>query len=114
MTGRWPVRFHADVDEDLRGLPLREKQAMANAVEKLELLGPMLLFPHTSAVRGVDRLRELRLRAGNSPWRALYRRVGAAFVVAAVAPEAVVDRRAFERACAAAIRRLAETEKGVL
>ena len=56
---------------------------MIRAVEKLEAFGPQLGHPHTSAVRGAPRLRELRPRAGRSPWRALYRRVGDVFVIAA-------------------------------
>src|SRR5215475_7578656 len=39
-------------------------------------LGPILPFPHQSAVRGSN-LRELRPRSGRSAWRALYRHVGA-------------------------------------
>ena len=63
-------------------------------------------------VRGADRLRELRPRGGRSPWRALYRRVGSdRFVLAAIAPEAQVDHRRFERAVAQAVARLGELEE---
>ena len=65
-----------------------------NAVRKLEVVGPALGYPHTSDVRGAERIRELRPRAGRSPWRGLYRRVGPdALVIAAIAPEAQVDQR---------------------
>jgi hypothetical protein len=39
--------------------------------------------PHSSAVRGADRHRELRSRGGRSSWRAFYRRLSDVFVVAA-------------------------------
>jgi hypothetical protein len=50
-------------------------------------------------------------RPTGPPWRALYRRVGDAVVVLAVAPEAARDRRGFDRAVAAAERRLREVEE---
>ena len=84
---------------------------MANAVEKLRVHGPVLPYPHSSDVRGADRLRELRPRSGRSPWRAFYRRIGDLFVVGAIAPEANVDRRGFARAVSAAEQRLAEIEE---
>jgi hypothetical protein len=107
----WEVRFHPVATKELARLPPRERAAMLNAVEKLTLFGPALPFPHCSAIQGVERLRELRPRAGRSPWRAFYRRVGGLFVVAAIGPEAGVDKRGFERAAAAAIARLAEVEE---
>lgn len=68
----WEVRFHSDAREERRKLSLQEREAMANAVEKLRVHGPVLPYPHSSDVRGADRLRELRPRSGRSPWRALY------------------------------------------
>jgi hypothetical protein len=62
-------------------------------------------------VQGADRLRELRLRAGRSAWRALYRRVGDVFVIAAIGPEAQADKRGFGRAVTAAQARLALIEE---
>lgn len=85
---------------------------MLSAVEKLAALGPQLRFPRTSAVRGSPGLRELRPRAGRSAWRALYQQVGDALVIAAIAPEAVVDKRGFERACRSAASRLDEIRRG--
>lgn len=79
---------------------------MLNAVEKLRAAGPALPFPHQSGVQGVEKLRELRPRAGRSPWRGFYRRVGDVFVIAAVGPEAESDKRRFDRAAINAISRL--------
>ncbi len=76
----------------------------------LEALGPNLPFPHSSAVKGHDDLRELRPQAGKSPWRPLHRKVGDAFVVAAIGPEAKKDKRGYERACEAAVDRLSLVE----
>lgn len=80
---------------------------MRNAVEKLRAMGVALPFPHQSDVVVAKQLRELRPRAGRSPWRALYRRIGDVFVVGAIAPEASVDRQGFNRAIRAAETRLA-------
>lgn len=84
---------------------------MANAVDKLTVFGPALPFPHSSSLQGAERLRELRPRAGRSPWRAFYRRVGDVLVIAAIGPEAEADKRRFDRAVAAAVTRLAELEE---
>ncbi|MHB8289096.1 MAG: hypothetical protein ACYDEY_07655 [Acidimicrobiales bacterium] len=88
----------------------REKAALINAEAKLATFGPALPYPHGSAVRGADRLRELRPRGGRSRWRALYRQVGDEFVVVAVGPGAEVDPRGFAAACRRAEARLAEME----
>jgi hypothetical protein len=85
---------------------------MINADAKLGAFGPQLGYPHTSAVRGVIGLRELRPRAGRSPFRALYRRMGEVFVVGAIAPEAESDPRGFDRAMRQALHRLASVEEG--
>jgi hypothetical protein len=90
-------------------LPPGEAVAVQHAIEKLEVVGDLLRFPHQSKVQGAD-LRELRPRGGRSPWRALYRRVGDLLVVAAIAPEALVDRQGFQRAIQTAERRLGELD----
>lgn len=54
--------------------------------------------------------RELRPRAGRSPWRAFYARVGERFVIAAIGPEAESNPRSFEQAVALAARRLEEQQ----
>jgi len=103
------VAVHPEAAEELLRLPVGEQVAVRHAIEKLEAVGDQLRFPHQSKVQGSD-LRELRPRGGRSPWRALYRRVGAVLVVGAIAPEALVDPKGFQRAIRAAERRLAEVE----
>jgi hypothetical protein len=99
-----------DHEAELGRIPAAERVAVLNAAEKLEALGPGLGYPHSSAVRDADRLRELRPRAGRSPWRGFYRRFGEVLVLAAVGPEAEADPRGFKRAVLAAEERLAEVE----
>lgn len=107
----WQVLWLPDAQQELAKLPRGERLAVVNAVLKLEALGPMLGYPHSSDVRGADRLRELRPRGGRSQWRAFYRQAGPnVFVVAAVGPEATVDGRRFDRAVTAAEARLDELE----
>lgn len=85
---------------------------MVHALEKLEALGSRLSFPHQSAVKGVPNLRELRPRSGRSRWRAFYRLLGEGFVIAAVGPEANVNRREFNRTVLVAIERLDSLSQG--
>src|SRR5690625_442725 len=92
-------------------LEARERAVLHNAVRKLEALGPDLGYPHSSDVPGADRSRELRPRAGRSAFRALYRQIGGLFVIAAIAPEALHDRKGLDRACHAAETRLGEIEE---
>lgn len=89
-------------------LPPNEQLALDHAVGKLAAVGPALPYPHQSAVQGGQGLRELRPRGGRSRWRALYGRREDTFVIAAVAPEAQIDRRGFDRAVRTACRRLEE------
>lgn len=110
VAGGWPYRYLAEAVAERNALVSKEKAALINAEAKLAALGPNLPFPHSSAVQGADRLRELRPRSGRSPWRALYRQVGAEFVIAAVGPEAQVGPRGFATACQRAEARLAEME----
>lgn len=84
---------------------------MQNAFEKLEVYGDQLPFPHSSRVKGAAQLRELRPRAGQSPWRAFYRRVGDTLVIGAIGPEAHVDPRGFGHAIRAAEARLTRLEQ---
>jgi len=107
----WLVVYVPDAERERETLPANERQALYNAVAKLQAIGPTLGYPHSSAVQGTAGLRELRPRGGRSPWRGLYRQVGERFVIAAIAPEAQHDPRRFKRACAAASRRLEELEK---
>lgn len=96
----WKVVVRPDAEAGLHSLPGRELEAMLNAIDKLIATGPALRFPHQSDVRGVQGVRELRPRQGRSAWRGLYGRVGEVYVVAAIGPEAEVDRRGSDRAAA--------------
>ena len=106
----WTVSLHPLAEVELQRIPATERVAVLNAAQKLEALGPDLGYPHSSAVRDADQLRELRPRAGRSPWRGFYRRFGDVFVLAAVGPEAEADPRGFKRAVMAAEERLEEVE----
>jgi hypothetical protein len=108
----WTVLYLPQAQVERSKLPARERVAVDRAVEKLEALGAQLPYPHSSHVQQADNLRELRPRGGNSPWRALYRKIGDVFVIAAVCPEAQQDRRKFDRGCDDAADRLAELEAG--
>lgn len=107
----WSVRYLPEARVELEALPVVERAAVINAVEKLQALGEVLGYPHSSAVRGAVGLRELRPRSGRSPWRGFYRRIGDVFVIGAVGPEAVHDRRGFDRAVRRAQERLREVEE---
>jgi phage-related protein len=104
------VVYLPDAERERDALPVAERNALYNATAKLEAVGPMLGHPHTSAVQGAPSLRELRPRAGRSPWRALYRQVGDYFVIAAIGPEARQDPPGFSRACTSAVERLDKLE----
>ncbi len=104
----WHVLFHPDARAELDGLPSRERVALLHAVDTLIALGPTLPFPHQSSVQGAEDLRELRPRAGRSAWREFYRRMGDVFVIAALGPEAAVNKRGFDRATQEAVTRLAD------
>jgi hypothetical protein len=106
----WNVVFHPHAEAELTALVAGERTAILHAVDKLSALGPQLPFPHQSHVEGAQGVRELRPRAGRSRWRAFYGQFGEALVIAAIGPEAQVDRRGFERAVAAATARLAEIQ----
>jgi hypothetical protein len=106
----WEVLYLPEAEQELRELPPREQNAVDNAVDKLKALGLALPYPHSSNVQGWEDLRELRPKAGKSPWRPLYRQFGDPFVIAAIGPEAKKDKRGFDRACQHAIDRLAELE----
>lgn len=99
------VYFHPAARAELDALPAAERRAIDHAVEKLQALGAELPFPHASYVEGAG-LFELRPRAGRSRWRAFYRQIGAAMIIAAIGSEARVNARGFARAVKAAQRRL--------
>lgn len=107
----WKVVDHPEAAVEYKALSLSEAAAVDNAIMKLETSGPQLPYPHSSSVRGADKLRELRPRGGRSPTRPLYRQIGDVFVIGAYGPEAESDRRGFNRACRAAEKRLAQIEE---
>jgi hypothetical protein len=107
----WEVLYLAEAERERSQLAKADIAALINADAKLRALGPRLGYPHTSAVRGHEELRELRPRAGRSRCRAFYRQVGDVFVVAAVGPEAQVDQRGFDRSCRKAQVRLSRLEE---
>ncbi|MBO4205050.1 type II toxin-antitoxin system RelE/ParE family toxin [Micromonospora echinofusca] len=107
----WVVLVHPEADLELGKIGPRERVAILNALKKLQEIGPTLGYPHTSDIRGANALRELRPRAGRSPWRAFYRQIGSALVVGAIGPEAEVDPRGFRRATSNAEQRLDEVEE---
>lgn len=100
------VRFTHEARREFHALPPAEREAMRNAIGKLEQAGENLAYLHSSRVRGAANLRELRPRAGRSPWRGFYRRIGAEMVIGAFGPEAQADPRGFARAVRAAEERL--------
>lgn len=101
-----------EAERERSGLPDSDIAALINADVKLAVLGPSLGYPHSSAVQGIRNLRELRPRSGRGRWRAFYRQFGDVFVVAAVGPEAMVDKRGFMKACRDAVARLENVEEG--
>lgn len=108
----WRVVYHPEARTEANAVPPQERKAIDNAVDKLAALGPTLPHPHSSKVMGDPggSLRELRPRAGRSPWRCIYQRISDTFVIAAIAPEAQKDKAGFDRAVSNAKTRLAEIE----
>ena len=101
------IEYLGEAVAELTALPRGERVAMLNALDKLSVVGDQLPHPHSSQVKGT-RLRELRPRAGRSPWRALYLRIGDRLVIAAICPEAQHDARGFARGLVVAQERLEE------
>lgn len=95
------VDWHRDADVERRAIDnARERVAIQQVIEQLKVNGPALRHPHQSDVQGShgDGLRELRPRRGRSRWRPIYRRVAdRQFVIFAVAPEAEIDSRGYNR-----------------
>jgi len=104
----WPVQWHPEAEEELMQLPRDEQLALDHAVGKLAAIGPALPYPHQSAVKAGQGLRELRPRGGRSRWRALYDRRGNTFMITTVAPETQVDQQKFDQTVRIARRRLKE------
>ena len=111
----YEVLWHPAADTERAAVSdAAERTAIQHAREKLEVLGPRLGSPHSSAISGEDGsgLRELRPRAGRSRWRPIYRQISpGAFVILAVAPEALIDNRGFDQKVRNARRRLEELDR---
>ena len=102
----------SDAEHELEQLSTSEEVAVRTVMAKLEAMGSKLGFPHQSAIRGVENLREMRPRSGRSPTRAFYSQTGAEqFHVCAIGPEASVDPRGFNRSVRQAKQRLNDFEK---
>lgn len=111
----WLVRWHPQAIVEKNAIEnVRERVAIAHAIEKLKVDGPALAHPHQSTVLGEEGsgLRELRPRRGRSRSRPIYSRLeGKVFAVLAVGPEAEIDKAGFERAVRAARLRLTRLRK---
>lgn len=102
----WDVRDHPDATAEYEALSARERVAVDNAIVKLKATGSALGYPHSSNVKGANKLRELRPRGGRSVTRPFYRQFGNVFVIGAYGPEAESDPKGFKRACKLAEARL--------
>ncbi len=99
-------------EAELEALARTDQIAIARAAAKLEALGSRLSLPHQSSVRGAEELRELRPKAGQSPWRVFYRCIGPElFKIGAVGPEYSVNRKGFQRSVSLAEERLSGCEE---
>lgn len=83
---RWEVRLYetpqgrTPVLDFLTPLPAGHRAKVRQAIERLELFGPRLGFPDSSAVKGSP-FRELRTRFAGQQYRVLYLQDGDAFVL---------------------------------
>jgi hypothetical protein len=112
----WEVRWHPKALAEREAVgDSGERTAINRVINKLQVDGPALAYPHQSAVMGEkgSGLRELRPRRGHSRWRPIYRRVeGRMFAILAVGPEAGIDKAGYGRAVLIAGQRLGRLEKG--
>lgn len=53
-------------------LSMAEQTSVGSVVNLLELFGPTLGFPHSSAITASKKLRELRIQHAGQPYRILY------------------------------------------
>jgi hypothetical protein len=54
------------------GLTVEEQKSIAVSVGLLQDFGVLLSFPHSSAIEGASKLRELRIQHHGEPYRVLY------------------------------------------
>ena len=82
----WEVRLYETLEgripvlDFLIGLPARHRAKVRQAIGRLEVFGPGLGFPDTSAVKGAP-FRELRTRFAGQQYRILYLRDSDTFVL---------------------------------
>ena len=107
----WTVVDHPDAEAEFHRLGAQDAAQVGNVIKKLQVSGPRLPYPHSSSVKGANKLRELRPGAGRSVVRPLYRQIGSVFVIGAYGPEAQYDKKGFKKACRDAEERLAEIEE---
>jgi hypothetical protein len=83
---RWEVRLYetpagrTPVLDFLLGLPAKHRAKVRQAIGRLEIFGPGLGFPDTSAVKDTP-FRELRTRFAGQQYRILYLQDSNAFVL---------------------------------
>lgn len=70
----WNVEYTDEFGEWWDALGPEEQVSVAKTVGLLEIMGPNLSFPHSSAIQvsKVSRLRELRIQHQGEPYRVLY------------------------------------------
>jgi hypothetical protein len=97
----WIVEYDSAAVVDFEDVKSHgDRKAVHQAVDKLGWLGPALSSPHMKSLKGEPDLFELRPKAGAVAVRAVYARIGARFVILAVAAtkprfgRAVKDARA--------------------
>ena len=71
---KWDIEYTDAFGDWWRTLSEAEQESVAASVQLLELRGPLLGFPHTSAVQGSrhSHMRELRTQHHGRPYRTLY------------------------------------------
>lgn len=95
--GNFVVVYDPDAVRELQEIrDKRLRTAVFTAVEKLRVLGPKTIEPHSRKVQGANTLRELRPRGGRYTVRPLYvQRDEREYVILAIAPEAMEDPSGF-------------------
>lgn len=101
---RWDVEFSDRFESWWRGLDAPTQDAIARIIGLLEIEGPRLGFPYSSALRGsrVTHLRELRVQARGRPLRVLYAFDPRRTAILLVAGDKAGDPRWYERSIAQA------------
>jgi hypothetical protein len=70
----WEVEYTDEFGEWWQSLTVEEQVSLAASVQLLEVRGPQLGFPHSSAINGSrhGHMRELRTQHAGRPFRTLY------------------------------------------